>query len=150
LKLQCRTLSYPTLSCLASSSSLQYLPSSTSLSLGRSLCLPSNRPFNLLHWVLALPCLVGISASLVARLCLFRRLSPGPVAASLIPAALLHPGFLFDRPANAIVISDTQNSAFLLSTLPRLALQLQRQLQLAQTPKRTLSSLLIFSPSRKV
>ncbi|CEF86824.1 unnamed protein product [Fusarium graminearum] len=48
--------------------------------------------------------------------CLFRRLSPGPVAASLIPAALLHPGFLFDRPANAIVISDPQDSAFLLST----------------------------------
>lgn len=68
-------------------SSLPNLPGSTS---SRSVARFVSRqpPFNLLHWVLALPCLVGISAYLVARSCLFRRLSPGPVDASLIPAAL--------------------------------------------------------------
>lgn len=87
--LPCPALSYPILLCPALSCIVvSSVP--TRLNLARSVArfVSRHRPFNLLHWVLALPCLVGISAYLVARSYLFRRLSPGPVTASPIPAAL--------------------------------------------------------------
>lgn len=120
-------------------SSLPNLPGSTS---SRSVARFVSRqpPFNLLHWVLALPCLVGISAYLVARSCLFRRLSPGPVDASLIPAALPTSRLFVCKACQTTSSYQTELYFSILYitlpylTLPCLALQLQRHLQLAQTP----------------
>jgi hypothetical protein len=154
LKLQCHTyFILPTLPCLASPS-LQYrtyLPSSTSLA--RSLALSPV----IVRLIYSIGCWHNLVLSAFPPPSLLARASSvvyllGPVAASLIPAALLHPGFLFDRPANAIVISDTQNSTFLLSTLHCLALlcNCNDNCNWHRHRQRTLTSLLILSPSHKV
>ncbi|CEI69141.1 unnamed protein product [Fusarium venenatum] len=123
----------------------RYLPNSTSLA--RSLALsPVYRPFNLLHWVLALPCLAGISASLVARLCLFRRLSPGPVTASLIPAFCLTG---LQTPSSYQIPRTLLFCSLPCLALPGLATATTNATG-TDTDKRTLTSLLILSPSRKV